>query len=132
MGEGDGDEALHVAGAATIEIAVGLRGQRPGIGRPWLAIDRHDVGMARQHDATLGRGADRGEKIGFGALGIGDQRAGNAEIIKVALDVFDQIEVGIARGGVEGHQALQHVDRTRRVFTHAGHRRTPCGAGPRV
>ena len=45
-----------VAGAAGVEIAVGLLGQGPGIGVPWLAVDRHDVGVARQHDAALGLG----------------------------------------------------------------------------
>ena len=49
-GEYDGDEALHVAGAAAEKLTVPFR-QGEGIGRPVLAIDRHHVGVARQHDA---------------------------------------------------------------------------------
>jgi hypothetical protein len=31
-------------------------------------------------------------------------------LAEVALDVPDQLQVRVARGGVEGHQALEHVD----------------------
>ena len=43
----------------------------------------------------------------------------DGELVQVVPDVVDQLEVGIARGGVEGDQALQHVDGGGRG-THAG------------
>ena len=134
MGEAGGDEALHVAGAATVEIAVGLLGELPGIGRPGLAVDRHDVGMARQHDAALGLRTDRGEQVGLGALGVGHQRALDAKPVEIVLDVTDQLEVGVARGGVEGHEALQHIDRTGGRGTHGGTvaRFVPRGQGTEI
>ena len=92
----------------------------PRIGDPGLAVDRHHVGMARQHDAAFGLGADRGEEVGLGALGVGHQRARHAVAVEIVLDVLDQLEVGVARGGVERHEALQHVDRTGGMGTHAG------------
>ena len=110
VGEAGGDETLHVAGAATVEVAVGLLRQRPRIGLPGLSVDRHDVGMARQDDAALGLGTDRGEQVGLGAFRVGDQRAPDAVLVQVSLDVLDQVEIGVARGGVERHQALEHVD----------------------
>ena len=44
----------------------------------------------------------------------------DAELVEIALDVLDQLEVGIARGGVERHETLQHLDRGRGLGTHAG------------
>jgi hypothetical protein len=119
VGEASGDEALHVAGAAAVEVAVFLLGEVPGIGRPGLAVDRHDIGVARQHDAAFAVGADRGEEVGLGALGVGHEGAFDAEIGEVVADVVDELEVGIARGGIERDQALQHVD-GRGCGTHAG------------
>src|SRR6266508_983979 len=52
IGQAGGNESLHVAGAAAVEVAVFLLGEVPRIGRPGLAVDRHDVGVARQHDAA--------------------------------------------------------------------------------
>ena len=131
VGEAGGDEALHVAGAAAVELAVAFSVSVPGIGRPGLAVDRHDVGVARQHDAAFAVGADRGEEVGLGALCVGHQRAVDAEIGEVVADIVDQLEVGVARGGVERDQALQHVD-GRRCGTHARHRRTVRGLRPRA
>src|SRR3546814_10495520 len=42
--EHEGDEALHVAGAAGVKPVV-LSGQREGIGAPVLAVDRNDIDM---------------------------------------------------------------------------------------
>ena len=112
MGKAGGDKALHVAGAAAVEVAVGLVGEREGIGVPGLAVDRHDVGMTRQDDAARRVGADRGVEVGLGALLVGDQGALDPVLAEVALDVLDKLQVGVARGGVERHQALKHVDGT--------------------
>ena len=80
VGEAGGDEALHVAGTARVEIAVVLLGKGPRIGDPGLAVDRHDVGVARQHDAAFAVRADRGEQVGLGALFVGHQGAFDPEI----------------------------------------------------
>ena len=108
-GERDGVERLHVAGAATVVLAV-LQGQRPGIGDPGLAVDRHHVGVARQHHAVLHVRSDRGEQVRLGAIFARHQIRGDAVTLQVALNVLDQCKVGIARGGVERHQATQHFD----------------------
>ncbi len=78
MGQAGGDEAFHVAGAAAVEVAVGLLCELPRIGRPGLAVDRHDVGVTRQHDAALDLRTDRGEEVGLGALCVGHQCAFDA------------------------------------------------------
>ena len=39
--------------------------EREWIGRPILTVDRHDIGMARQHERRQFRQADRGEEICF-------------------------------------------------------------------
>ena len=62
-----GEKALHVGGAAAVELAVAL-GDDERIGCPWLAVDGHDVGMARERDAAHMRGADGGVKSGLAAV----------------------------------------------------------------
>ena len=109
-GEADGIERLHVAGAATMVFAV-LQGERPGIGVPWLAIDRHHVGVSAQHDAVLYVGPDGGEEIGLRAVLARHQLGNDAVFAKVLLYVLDQRQIGIARGGVERHETAQHFDR---------------------
>src|SRR5262249_53496791 len=44
-GENAGEETLHVAAAASIELAVARR-KREGVGSPALAFDRHAIAMA--------------------------------------------------------------------------------------
>ena len=49
--EGDRDEALHVGRAAAVDATVGVvRAER--VARPVLPVDRHRVGVTRQHDAA--------------------------------------------------------------------------------
>ena len=60
----DGDEALHVADAATDEAIADLR-RLPRIGRPWLAVDGHDIGVAGQHDAAVDRGPIVAKRFAF-------------------------------------------------------------------
>ncbi len=67
-GEGNGDEALHVVGAAAEEPAV-LLDDAEGIARPVLALDRYDIGVSRQNDAACLRFvAQRREEVRLGAV----------------------------------------------------------------
>ena len=109
QGEADGVERLHVAGAAAVILAV-LQRERPRVGDPGLAVDRHDVGMARQDDAARDVGTDGGEEIGLRAVLVGHQLRLDAVPLEVGLHVLDQGEVGIARGGIERHEPPQHFD----------------------
>jgi hypothetical protein len=56
-----------------------------------LAVDRHDVGMARQHDAAFAVGTDRSEQVGLGAFLVGHQRALHAVVVEVVANVMDQL-----------------------------------------
>ena len=57
-------EALHVAGAAPVQLAVCLAQLERGLG-PVLAVDRHHVGMSGQNHAALVGRPNGGPKIGF-------------------------------------------------------------------
>ena len=107
QGQGHGDEALHVTGAAAIEPAVPL-GEFKGIAGPCLAVDRHHVGMARQHNAAGDIGADGGEEIGFLSRLIIDAEMRNVPAVEIVFDKFDQGNVAIAAGGVKAHEIRQH------------------------
>jgi len=52
--------------------------------------------MPRKHDATRNIRADMRVKRGLGALGIRDACCSDTEIVKVALDKIDEIEVAVA------------------------------------
>ena len=93
--EPDGVERLHVAGAAAVVLAV-LERERPRIGVPRLAVDRHDVGMAAQHHAVLHVGADGGEQVGLGAVLARHQLGLDAVPLEITLNVLDQRQIGIA------------------------------------
>jgi hypothetical protein len=108
-GQGQGQEALHVAGPPAVEPAV-ARGQDERVAGPGLAVDRHHVGMARQHDAARDGRADAGQQVALGPVGVGHPPRGDAEIGQIGLDPFDQGQVGQPRGGVEGHQGGEDVD----------------------
>ena len=60
--ERDRDEALHVGGAAAVEPAV-LLDERERIAVPRLAVDRHDVGVAGEHEPAVAARAQRREEI---------------------------------------------------------------------
>ena len=67
LGEDHPEVALHVAGAAAIELAVAhLCIER--IAAPVLAVHRHHVGVPGEHDAAgarpIGRG-DGGQQVGW-------------------------------------------------------------------
>jgi hypothetical protein len=91
-GQGQGDEALHVRGAAPVELPVAL-GQDERIAGPGLAVDRHHVGVARQDDPARGGRADAGQQVGLVAVGAGDTPAGDALVRQIALDPGDQGQV---------------------------------------
>ena len=113
--ERHGEEAFHVAGAAAVEPALALV-DREGIARPFLAVDRHHVGVAGEHDATLavGRPAvgrpDRGEEIRLRAGLVVHEARRDAVLREIVAHPMDQREIGIAAGRVERDQAAQHLD----------------------
>ena len=65
IAQGDGDEGLHVRGAATIQQPLPFD-HRPGVALPFLAVHRHHVGMAGEHDAGLVVWPKRRIEIGLG------------------------------------------------------------------
>ncbi|CFT91534.1 Uncharacterised protein [Bordetella pertussis] len=109
QGQRRGDEALHVARTPPVQPPL-LFAQGERVGGPVLSIDRHDIGMAGQHDAALLRaiaGWQRGEQIGLGALGVVRQPGLHALPAEPVPHGFDQRQVGIAAGGVDSHQRLE-------------------------
>ncbi len=109
-GERDGGEGLHVGSATAVEQALLLdHGERIAV--PGLVLDRHHVGMARQHHAALALGADRGVEVGLGAVLVGDQPALDAVAVEVVAHEIDQRHVGIGRRRVEGDETTEHFDR---------------------
>ena len=108
-GEAEGVEALHVAGPASVE-SVAVAAQCEGRGRPFLARDRHDVGMARQHHAAVDIRPEGGEQRGLVAFGIGDAGEARAEAEQIILDEIDQRQVAARGFRVEGHQPIKQGD----------------------
>ncbi len=103
------NEPLHVAGAAAVEfVAADLRPER--IGRPFLAVHRHDVGMARQHIAAWRFRPEAREQIGLDAAGIEGAAAAPARRLQHVLHEIDQREVGTAARGIEPDEALRQRD----------------------
>ena len=126
-GEGQRNEALHVAGSAPIEL-VAAPLDREGIGGPGLAIHRNDVCVAREDDAALGRGPDAREQVGLRPIGVGDALGGDAQIVEQALDVGDQLQVRAPRGGVERDQPAELVDGASREILRIDHASDPRSA----
>src|ERR1700679_259276 len=104
------DEALHVAGAAAIEL-VAAHFRRERIARPVLAIDRHNVGVARQDVAAVALGPERREEVGLVLLGIIAAAAARARVLQKLLREIDQREVRQPARRVEGDEALGEVER---------------------
>ena len=107
IGEADGEEALHVAGAAPIEPPVAL-GHGERVARPVLAIDGHDIGMPREDETGLILRADTGPQIGLLSGLVIDPLEGEAVRGEEALDPVDDREIGIAARRVERHQRRQN------------------------
>ena len=68
MRQGHADKAFHVASAPPIEQAVAHLGLKR-VGAPGLPVNRHHVGVARQHD-TARPFAKGGEEVGLAAIGV--------------------------------------------------------------
>jgi hypothetical protein len=67
--------------------------------------------MAAEHDAAVGPGADAGEEIGLGAVGL--LRHGRRDALRgeMPCNPFDQGEIGIAADRVEADQLFQNLRR---------------------
>ena len=109
-GEAGGDEALHVAGTARIEVAAVLA-QRERIGGPGLALDRHGIDVAGQSDAAGSLWPDDRVNVGLLPGRVGADTVGDAVRIEVAAHEVDQLQVGVAAGGVERNQPGEHLGR---------------------
>ena len=103
-GEHASDEALHVAAAAAVELAVAL-GQRERVGRPASdprpARSRYDPRARCRHRPSGPMVANR---LGLGAVGRGHARRGDAVAFEVVLDEGDQREIRLGARGVEGDE----------------------------
>ena len=108
--QGQRDEALHVDGASTIGPPVRDM-QREGIPAPGLPLDRHDIGVAGQHDAAAVLRADGGEQRRLVARLVGEAGRGDAPAGEIVLDEVDQRQVGFVAHRVEGDQAGEHLER---------------------
>ncbi len=105
-GQRQGQEALHVRRAATIEATV-APGQDEGIGGPGLAVHRHHIGVARQQDPSVGLRADPADQVGLGAVWIVHPVQAGAAGPQLVFRVADQLQIGAARGRVEGDQPFE-------------------------
>lgn len=119
VGEADADEALHVASAAGIELAVFLR-DGEWVGVPVLAVDGNCVRVPGKHDTGFIRWAERGVEIGLGAGLVFHQQGVDAETFQVVPDVVDQLHIGVAAGGVEANELSDEVDAAAICRAHGG------------
>ena len=112
-GKGHCDEAFHIAGAAAIEPAVPFH-EFKRIARPFLAVHRNNIRMARQHNATGDIRSNGGKEIGLLTRLVIHTEMGNAPAIEIALDKFNQRNVAIPAGGIKTHKLCQQ--RLRRII----------------
>ena len=114
-GEGDRREALHVGDASTVEpVALQRRDER--IGRPRLAVDRHDVGVAGQDDAVVRRiavaGGEGAEQVGLGPLVVPGHRRRRTVTFEERADPFDQRKVRVTAHGRVSDETADHLEST--------------------
>jgi hypothetical protein len=102
-----GDEALHIACPAAVELAV-PRGECEGIARPALPLDGHAVAVSREPDTALA-GSNRSEKVRLGAVGRRDQRRLDAVNREIALYVIYELKIGSRARRVEADEKLQEL-----------------------
>ena len=100
-GQARGDKPLHVGAAASIK-APALAAQGKGIARPCLALDRHHVGVAREHDAGLIARSDGGIEIGLFARLVMHQLAVDAEPRQFLAHEGDEVEIAVPAHRREG------------------------------
>ena len=74
-----------------------------------LAVDRDHVGVTGQHEPGALCRADAGEQIGLRAGGVEHQLGGDAEPVEIVAHELDQSQVGVAAGGVEPDQPIEHL-----------------------
>jgi hypothetical protein len=105
-------ETLHVGDPAPVDaVAFGRRRERrPG---PRLAVDRNDVGVSGQHDASVRDVAvlrrQRREQVGLAPVVVESERRVDAVPGEPGSHPVDQCEVGLAARGVEGDQRADHL-----------------------
>ena len=105
--QSDRKKALHICRTASVELAI-ADNRREGIAGPFLAIDRHHIGVAGQHQTTILFGSDGGEQIRFRTIAViseADRRSGGCQSL---LRGGDQLEIGIPADGVKRDQPLGH------------------------
>ena len=106
MGKGAGDEAFHVRRTASVKLAAALF-HRKRVGRPVLPVHRHHIGVAGEHDPATILRPDRRPKIGLGLLFVEGEAAFDPDLRQFLPHEFDQLQIGIARGRVEGDELAQ-------------------------
>ncbi len=113
-GQGGAEIAFHVAGAAREQAAI-ADGRLERVGVPGLAVDRHHVGMAGEHDAgarcVAALAVNRGKQVGLALVRVVDQGGLDAVGLQPVAHPLDQAQVGFSAGGVEGNELLDHFQR---------------------
>ena len=107
--EGEGDEAFHVRRATGVTACRRAESSPTGSVDPGLAVDRHDIGVAREDDTAGNIRTEAGPEIGFRAILAGHAHEMCAHRAQKILDPFDQRQVGVAGRGVEGDEAGENV-----------------------
>lgn len=100
------DETLHIGGASPVKAAIVL-GQMKRIIGPGLPVDRHHIGVPRQHHAAPIVRAEGGKQVGLGAFGVMEQLTFHAKAGQVILDEANERQVGVAAYRGKAHQPLQ-------------------------
>ncbi|EPY27805.1 acetylornithine deacetylase [Strigomonas culicis] len=118
-GEGDRDEALHVAGAAAVQSAVALH-HPEGVRAPALPRHRHDVRVAAERDAAARAAVAGGDgreevRVDVGA-GLRRGRALHVDVLRaqpavaqVLCDPLDERQVGAVADRVEADELTQDL-----------------------
>ena len=115
LGQDAGDEALHVAGAAPVKPTVAL-GQRPGIARPVLPLDRDHVDMSRQDHAAVALGPEAGPEVRLLPGRVQLRLAARARRLQHVAAIGDAVEVAVGRNRGKRHEPFK-------MFAQAGHAR---------
>ncbi len=111
------DEALHIGRATAIQLAVLFR-EVERRDRPMLAIHRHPIRVAGQHNAGQPGRADGCQQVGLALLLIEQQLRGHPVALQIGAHEVDQGQVGFTAGGIKAHQVRQQL-------TAVAHRSSP-------
>ena len=96
-----GEEALHVAHAATVGAGT-LHTQGEGVGVPRLTGDGYDVRVAGENEAAAGgavSGRDGDQQVGAGAVLVVGAHAAVAVAGELGFEQFNEFEVGATGDG---------------------------------